>query len=548
MKKILIFFLFLVLAITAGAAFWYWQKNQFSKEEFKVEISGPALAQASEEISYAVRLKNNGRFRVEAPEFSFNFPKNAVPSDDKPMRITQQLEDIYPGEERTFEFKARLFGKKNETVEAKAVVTYQLKNLKNRYESKTGLATQINLVPLNFEFDMPARVETGEKVNFTLNYFSSMDYPLENLRVRIEYPSGFKFSKSKPVALDEKEWKISNLVLTDGGRIEISGSLDGGEGDQKIFKAQLGFISQDGEFVLLQEAAQVIKIASATLNISQAINGSPNYIANVGDVLHYEILFKNIGQKPMQNKFLMAKLEGDFFDLSSIKLQNGEMASGDNSIIWDGKNVSALKFLEAGEEGRVEFWVKVVEGSERRIKNPSLVNRVMIAGTERIFETKINSEIALSQKLFYKEDIFGNSGPWPLESATATTFTVVWQVKNTWSDLKNVKVKSYLAENVLPTGKVFPSDAKLTFDSGSREVIWNIGDVAAFRGYNNEPLTLAFQITVISPAEGDLSKVLIIDEATLLAEDVASTDLLQVKVNAMDTSKIDDIGGGEPTG
>jgi len=538
MRKVLIIFILILFAGIGITGFWYWQKNQYSKEILKLEILGPKGIQAGDEVEYLVKFKNNGKVRLEEAELRFEYPKQSIPSESDKLIVAKKIEDIYPGEERVESFRARVFGKENDVLEAKAYLSYRPKNLTARYESKTTFSSQIKFVPLTFEFDLPLKTEQGEKIEFSLNYFSNIDYILENLRVRIEYPEGFHFLSSQPKALDQTEWDLPALTQANGGRIEIEGTIEGEEGAQKIFRAQLGIV-KDGEFWLLKEAARSLEIIEPSLYISQLINGSQKYTAEPGDLLHYEIFFKNIGKRPIQKKFLFSKLEGEFFDLESLKSEEGEFGKGDNTIIWDWKQVSNLRFLDAGEEGKVEFWVKVRESIAEKVKNPILRNRVTLAGTQKVFETKINSQIELQQKVYFKDEVFGNTGPLPPKVGEKTTYTVVWQVKNSWNDLKNVKVKSKLPSNMKPTGKFSPEDAKFTFDSESREVIWNIGDLKAFQGFDT-PLSLAFQIQFIPNQEQKGKTPLLIEEADILGEDEFTEEILHQKANSVNTTLPDD--------
>ncbi|MDD5146409.1 MAG: hypothetical protein PHN39_01535 [Candidatus Pacebacteria bacterium] len=540
MKRFLIIVLLLVIIVAAAAGFWFWQNGSWSKEKLKLEIVGPGSAKAGDELTYLVRYKNNGTVRLESMEFIFDFPQNSVPSDGESSRVIRQLDDLYPGEERTIELKARIFGKEKENLEAHARISFQPKNLKSKYDTETSLSTQIESVPITFEFDLPSKIEQGENFNFTLNYFSNVDFPLENLRVQVEYPDNFQFISAQPQALDKKEWKIPTLSQAEGGRISITGKLNEKPGVQKTFRAKLGVI-KDGELIILKETAQALEIASANIFISQLINGSPNYAANAGDYLHYEIFFKNIGKKSIEKEAIVVKLEGDLFDLTTFKSSNGSKGEGDDVAIWHWKDVPDLRLLNPGEEGKIEFWIKVKDSAGQRNTNPVLVTRVTLSGVEKLFEAKVNSDIEIMQKVYYKEDVFGNTGPVPLEPSTSTTFTVVWQIKNSWNDLTNAKVKSRLPNYVSLTGKIFPETSnRLTFDSNSREIMWNVGDVNAFQGQDSTS-TLAFQIEVTPQDSQDLSSLLLIEDASFFGQDKTTNDIIETKAKAKTVNQLDDI-------
>jgi len=69
MRKIVLFLIvFLGLAI---AGVWYWKTNIYSKEILKLEILGPAMAQAGDEVEYLVKFKKNGKESLEKDELIF---------------------------------------------------------------------------------------------------------------------------------------------------------------------------------------------------------------------------------------------------------------------------------------------------------------------------------------------------------------------------------------------------------------------------------------------------------------------------------------------
>jgi len=396
-------------------------------------------------------------------------------------------------------FKTRLLGAEGENLQAKAWLSYHPKNLNARYESATTFSTKISQVPLTFEFDLPSKIESGKELKFSLNYFSSVEYPLSGLRVKMEYPAGFEFLRSQPAALEAAEWDIPALNKPEGGRIDINGILRGEVGEQKIFRAELG-IWQRGEYLLLKEAVRGITIIEPSLWISQQINGNPNYIASPGDLLHYEILFKNIGEEDLKDLFLVSKLEGKALDYETIKAPLGETKPGDNSIVFDWRRVPELQFLGAGKEGKVEFWIELKDNWEflgEQDKNPVIKNNIYLSQAGEEFTTRVNSKLVLTQKCYFEDEVFGNSGPIPPKVGDPTTYTVMWQVKNYYSDLKNVKVKMILPPAVRLTGKIFPEEqtSKFAFDSVSREIVWEIGDIKAGAGALDDALNLAFQIS-----------------------------------------------------
>jgi len=538
MRKKFIIFLIISAVILGFLGFWYYQRNIYSKEVLKLEILGPNEAELGEEVKYVVKYKNNGNFKLEEPKLIFEYPQYSVVEGESYLRKEIVLEDIYPGQEKTYQFKARLFGKENETKEAKAWLNFKPKNLSARYEVTTTFTTVISKVPLTFEFDLPTKTESGKTIKLKLNYFSNANYPLSNLRVKVEYPSGFEFIESKPRALEKTEWEIPLLNKAEGGRIEISGLLRGEIGERKIFQATLG-IWQEGEFILLKETLKGVEISQPAIFISQMINGNPQYVASLGDNLHYEIFFKNLSQDAMSNLFLVATLDGKAFDLGSVRSDLGDFKSGDNSIVFDWKRVSELQFLLPQEEGRVEFWVKLKNDlpfSNSQDKNPAIKNSVYISQVREEFQTKINSELKISQRGYSQLEGFTNLGPIPPQPSQTTTYTIVWEVKNYYNDVRNVKVKAVLPSQVKLTGKIIPENSRLTFDSQSGEIVWEIGDLGVGAGILTSAPKVAFQIA-FTPDFFQANQVSqLISQARITAEDIWTLTLIENTAPAIDTT------------
>jgi len=452
----------ILLAVIAGAiGFWFWQQNVFATDKITLEILAPTETTLGDEVTYVVKYKNNSSARLENVSLLFEYPEGSLPSDGGGLRVTETLNDINPSQELSLRFVARLFGKKDEVREAKAFLTYTPKNLSASFRSETTASTKISFVPLTFELDLPSRIEASQEFDFALNYFSNSDYPLSDLRVRIEYPDGFIFQDASPSPIGESEWTIAIINKADGGRIQVTGSLEGEVREAKLFKATIG-MWRDGKFTLLVESVKGVELTSPNLRITQLINGQDNPIVSLGDLLHYEIVFRNVGDRSLENLFLLAILEGDGFDLETLKVNTGTFQQGDNSILWEAKRNPRLRFLGKGEEGRIEFWVNVRENLpivSPQQKDFTLKNKVRISDAKAEFETKINSELTIQQAGYFADEVFGNSGPIPPKVGNKTTYTIIWLAKNLGNDAENVKVKALVPQGVKPTGKIHPAGA-----------------------------------------------------------------------------------------
>ena len=300
MKKSVIVIIVLGLTATAGfLGFWYYRDQVFSKEILKLEILSRQNIGVGDEVTYTVKYKNNGNFVLEKPKLIFNLPENSLTEDGK-IRLTQDLKDIYPGQEDFVVFKARLLGKEDDLKVAYAWLSYTPRNLSARYESDTTFTTKIDTVPIVLDLELPSKAKSGEEITYAINYASSIDYPLENLSVKVDNVDGFKSISSSPVSLDNTEWKLPVLQKGQNGKISIHGLVAPDAPANLPFSVHLGMWI-DGNFVIIKDASQHIEIVDTLQDSSQIAIEKPSahlLVSQKGYHANKDESFQNSGPIP----------------------------------------------------------------------------------------------------------------------------------------------------------------------------------------------------------------------------------------------------------
>jgi len=130
----------------------------------------------------------------------------------------------------------------------------------------------------------------------------------------------------------------------------------------------------------------------------------------------------------------------------------------------------------------------------------------LVSQIKEEFETKVSSKLEISQQVSQQGDIY----------------TIAWQAKNCLNDVKNVKVKAILPSGVNLFGDIFPEEesSSFAFDSGSREIVWMVGDMEAGTGIFNEGPSISFQVSLTSGQT-------IINEAVITGEDQWTESFIQ---------------------
>ncbi|MEI7425249.1 MAG: hypothetical protein WCK10_03980, partial [Candidatus Staskawiczbacteria bacterium] len=240
-------------------------------------------------------------------------------------------------------------------------------------------------------------------------------------------------------------------------------------------------------------------------------------------------------------------------DMSTVQAEDGGRIQIDNNmIVWDYAEVPQLKSLDVQEQSEINFSVKVKNEwlpSGTETDNTVINNEVNISQIAQKFSIKVSSGLAISQKGYYQSYDLTNSGPIPPKVNQATTYVINWEIKNHFSDAKNVKVKAVLPNNVSLTGQIMPQDeaSNFSFDSVSREIVWSVGDVLAGTGVNGDPITLSFQVSLTPNSSQKGLVATIIDQVQVSGENQFTNTAITSQDSGVDTMLPDDLtnsGGG----
>jgi uncharacterized repeat protein (TIGR01451 family) len=456
----ILFFLFSLLLI-----------NLFiPKPKIKIQILGPEKAKAGEWVTYKVIVKNIGNINLVNPEIFFEWPKDSIPEKTKTENI-KLGEFLLKKEEKIIELKGKLFGKEGEKKEVKTFLTFSRKDRKGVFISDIyTFSTILNEIPIDLSLNVPKKIpifpDKDSSFSFSLKYISFLDAPIKNLKVKIVPPLNFSLQESLPPQDENKEWKIEELNNGQGGEIELIGFFPQRStaiGEELEFKAQLFVLIGENE-IFLKEISAKSNAFEPIISFSQKINGKENYIANPGEKLHYRISFKNLKNEPLTKLKITVTLLGPFFDLQTIDAPLGEFTPGDNSISWTDEKVKSLRYLLPGEEGEIQFWVKVK--SDYKPKNLTetnavLKNRISFADFEIEYRTKLQTKVIVYQEGYYndKYGFFKNSGPHPPKVNETTSYTIVWKYENYYNLIENAKIVA-----------IFPPETKVVGLKGNLQV------------------------------------------------------------------------------
>ena len=530
-----------------------------------MNIEGPTQVSVGDEVVYKLKYSNTTKLDLNNMRFKFTYPDDSVVLRDgivaTNLSETFTVDQLSPGQSAEKEFRAFLVGDRGNIKTAKAELSYRAGDLRTAFEKNASLSTTIIGLPVSLTLSAPPNSVPGQAVNYVLDYRNESNDDIYDLRFEFDYPDGFIVQKTTP-SLNEGNyaWNVPVLKKGNGGRISITGPLNGKEGETKIvsvaLKRKIG-----GQYVNYEKAETSSVIANSLLGVNVLVNDSLGYSAFAGDDLNYVIKYSNNSNYNLVGVNLTIRLEGEMYDIPSLDTKGGYYDNSNSTILWNASTVSDFANLAPNKKGEISFRIKLKSsipsgaiGSKNlfvrasaRLSTPNVPSNV---GGDEIFAesnlvTKISTQPTLKQIVYFNDPAFGSSGPLPLEVGKETTFTVHWQITNPGNDMSGVKITG-----VLPAGVIWKKIVSVgagqpepSFNKNTSEVVWNLGVLPQGVGVTGAKYEASFQITV-KPATGQKgSPILLVKDSKLSGQDTFTKQNIIVPARDISTDDLVDRPG-----
>ncbi len=155
---------------------------------------------------------------------------------------------------------------------------------------------------------------------------------------------------------------------------------------------------------------------------------------------------------------------------------------------------------------------------------------------------KVISGVGVSAKAYYYSGPFANIGPIPPKAGQKTSYTVTWSITNTSNNISKTVVRSSLPPWAKVVGSFVPENENFTYNSTTKEIIWNAGMVPKGAGITSISKELSFKIE-ITPSTSQLgSAPTIMNETVLTGHDDFANVNVKVKKPQIDTRLLNDAG------
>ena len=539
-------FIFFVLALGFTFSKFFLGSNIVSGNNIDILVSGPVSIAGGEELPLDIQVINNNNVNLNSVSLKIEYPAGTKSSIDQSQdfpRYSELLGDINIGKSQKRLVKSVLFGEENSQQIVKITVEYRTTGSNAIFSKEKDFNVLISSSPVNVSVSAPTEVNSNQLADFSIDINSNSTSVVKNLILKAEYPFGFNLSSSNPksISSDNSVFAIGDLAPGAKRTIRISGSIAGQDGEQRVIKFTVGIPSNNDNTVVatpLASYVSTISLKKSSVSLDVAVNqqSGDNLAIGVGNKNTVSISWQNNLPEQISDMIIKIKFSGQILDKDSVNVAGGFYNSGDNSIVFGKTEQPAFSNVNPSDQGDLQFSFNSLYPSSDSLSsfnNASIKMNISVMGSRASTQAqellysdtktlKLSSSLRLLSRGFRTVGPFENSGPFPPQVDNQTTYTITWTASDSFNNVTGAKVSAFLPPNVTWTGYTSPDSETITYDKGTGEVYWNIGDMRYGVGTNSLARSVSFQVAVtpsIVQVGQDLN---ILNEATISGTDVYS--------------------------
>ncbi|HBB37234.1 MAG: hypothetical protein UX02_C0005G0018 [Candidatus Moranbacteria bacterium GW2011_GWC1_45_18] len=561
--------------ILLSGAVWgalYVRKSSFVEDMVAISVSGPGEIQSGDVVLLEIDYKNENRSSLRNAVVHIIYSENFKPLDnlnlepEGPNSSRYNIGTIGGKSEGKIELRGKFFGTKGLLTYVNVKLEYSSSNFSSQFTTEAKHGILISSSPLEVEVNGPQQVSSGGAATFFVKYKNSGQQVIRDLKMKADLPADFSVTTSEPLPASGGGdiWYIGDLGGGESGEIKISGVLSGRLQEEKKFKFSLGEIGNNDAFVAYNDVSKSVKVIGAAITILQTINEKKDALfVNSGDTLSFRVKFKNVSDTALRDLILTEEISSPIIDYASYREfgeARGTLDSNKGTVAWKAPGLKKLGVLNPGEEGELEFSVKlkdIIPVSSTKDKNFSFTALCRIdspdiptpEGENKTISgngiaVKLNSKLIIRQEGYYNDSEIANTGPIPPKVGEETTFSIHLKAENISNDVTDGKIIVTLAPNVSWKENFLPKDADVEYNNRTGVAVWNIGSLPAGVGTITDPKEIVFQVGLNPSVNmvGQYPKLLI--STVFSAKDVFTGQNLETKLGEKDTNLLEDLSVG----
>jgi hypothetical protein len=500
---------FLVALVVAAVAF-FWGPNTISPANIDVQIVAPSLVDGGKEADLQILINNKNPAPLQLADLVIDYPDGSRDPANPTQSLLHQrisLGTIGAASQVKQTAAVILYGAEGTQETVRATIEYSLQGSNAVFTQSGEVTVTIGSAPVSVSVNTPSEAIAGQSFGIDVAVRSNATTPVDNVVVQAQLPFGYSMSSSQPAARAGSLWQLGTLDPGETQTIHLTGSIDGQDGDQRVFKFLVGQDSDPTDTTIkvpFLTMPATVTVTRPFVSSSLTINGQSGATVAVGagGTVQGTVNLQNNLSTSLQNVQVTLKLNGPMIDVNSINAGTGFYQSSTNSIVWTPDQVPTLAQMAANGTSQLTFSFNTLPPGQGGViyTNPTATLALSItgqnpgdgSGAPQAVTTAANTQITFASQVSLAATTQYISGPKPPVVDAATAYGVQWSVKNVSNTVGDASVSS-----VLPPYVTFISgQSGVAYDAGSRTVTWTIGDLKPGIGYSSAALSTSFEVSL----------------------------------------------------
>ncbi len=577
------FFAVLIFAAVVGGGSYFGYNHYFLNSgtdatAIDFGISGDTEVTAGEEFFYNLTYKNPANVVITNARIEVTYPANFIFLDSYPASPADdhrswEIMSIPAQSSGSIRIKGMMIGGEDENGVILASITYVPANFSSEFKKESSFTTAIRDIGLDINIDYVPTALIGDITEAEIRINAKNDNYINAFRITLEPQENIKVENYAGEEGDDTladftmprpgVWQV-NGVGSEEKKIPIRFTITEKVSDRQDLVLDFSKPVDETTYRPFHQETMSFEVLKSDLNLALIVNGSrEDQGVNFGDTLNYSIVYNNKGETDMNDVIIMAVLESDFLDWTTLTDNNHGREKG-NTITWSKEEIPALATIKKHDEGTIDFSIKMMDAGKI---DPTSIYQVKsfaqysvgqdtndgattATGTQEqdnrsnTITNKINSDLKLTEtvRYFSEDNIPVGTGPHPPKVGETTSYKVYWDVKNNLHELNNATVSVILPDYVKWDGKDRATVGSVSYNDSLNAVVWDIGRLPVTVFSANAEFSIK-----VTPGEDDKNKIMVLlPGSTIKATDIETGDEIKKSTKAQTTKLAGDtIAGGD---
>lgn len=555
---------FFALAAAAAAYMFFGGGNLISPQNIDIQIIAPSLVDSGKAQTFQFIITNRNSSALTLSDLVIEYPDGTRDPKDSTKTLQherQSIGTISSGQQIKRTATAVLYGQEGTPQKLQATLEYSVANSNAVFQKQVDVSFLVGSSPVSLSIDAPSEAIANEPFAIDVTVANNSTTAIDNVVVQSQYPFGYSFASATPKPLAGGNfWRIGSLAPGGSQSLHVTGSLDGADGDARVFRFIVGSNADQTDTTIkvpLLTVPQTLTVRKPFISGTIAINGQTgkNVAVSGGQTVQGSIEWQNNLTSSIANVQLTVYLSGPALDKDSVTSASGFYQSQNSSITWSPSQDSSLSSVAPGGGGTLQFSFATLPAGANNvlITNPTVTVNLTVTGTRvdssgggvpqtvssaAQTQVSIASAATITAQALHFSGPFVNSGPMPPRAESDTSYSIVWTVKNASSELANTTVQTVLP----PYVRYVSGNSGVSYDSGSRTVTWNVGNLKAGVGYTTPAQTAAFKVMLTPSAAQVGSAPMLTGDAVFQGQDRFAQVAVQSSVQPPTTQLVGDAG------